>query len=89
MAGNVGLYYSGKTIFDVDGQLIINKGYGLLVISDMTRGLTAIYAIRNGIASALNQAIDDVTIERISEFAISIKNTGGTKKNMSVSFIGI
>ena len=68
----------------------IKKGYGLLVVSNLSSGYTAAYIVNNGSCTFLsgNETGVNVTLSRVGEFEISIKNNHTTNRTFDAVFVG-
>ena len=76
-----------STRLEAGESVNIPKGYGLLVVSNITQGRTELYLLWNGNPTALSDTYGSFSISRISEFSVSIKNTTNNINTMAIACI--
>lgn len=75
VAGIMGFLFYSKVI-NIGESVTLNKGYGILIIDNITSGNSAVYGIANGkfdLLSSKNETM--ITISQVSEHEISLTNT--------------
>lgn len=81
VAGIMGFLIYSKVI-NIGESVTLNKGYGILIIDNITTGNSAVYGIANGKFDLLSSKDETmITISQVSEHEISLTNTS----NVSVT----
>lgn len=88
MEGQIGLSSIVKNL-DSGDSFSLGRGYGILIIGNMSTGYTGVYSVQNGTSVALNTALSDIEISRVSEREITIKNNNVNSRRLNISFVGL
>ena len=75
-------------VLNAGGSVTLNKGYGILIIDNITSGKSAVYGISNGHFDLLSSKDETmITISYVSEYVISLTNMNNGKVSLQVRII--
>ena len=87
VAGQMGfVIYS--SVINIGESVTLNKGYGILIIDNISSGKSAVYGIANGKFDLLSSKDETmITISSVSEYAISLTNTNDKKLTLQARIL--
>ena len=87
MAGQLGfIIYSN--VLNAGESVTLNKGYGMLIIDNISNGKSAVYGIGNGNFDLLSSKDETgFTISYVSEYVISLTNMNNALVTLQVRII--
>ena len=80
------IFYSN--VLNIGDSVTINKGYGILIINNISSGKSAVYGIANGNFDLLSSKDETmITISPVSEYSISLTNMNNSSVTLQARIL--